>query len=295
MKIGFIGLGAMGMPMAKNLLKDPENTVFAYDLVERTREIAREQGMTVFQTAREVAENAEILFLSLPNANIVEVTLKSIFTPGNNSLTVSTIADVSTIAPKSSVHFGKWCEEEGIKYMDCPVSGGVGGAEKGTLTFMVGGEKASFEKILPVLKQIGKNIYHMGDVGSGSAVKIVNNYILACNMISTVEGLILGTKMGLDVRTMYDIINKSSGRSFITDNKLPNFIIPRKFGGGFAINLQQKDLRLALDSGAYETVPLFMGTLASQVFESAIAKGLGAQDITSVLKIYEELIDMNVE
>jgi 3-hydroxyisobutyrate dehydrogenase-like beta-hydroxyacid dehydrogenase len=185
-------------------------------------------------------------------------------------------------------------KERGITYLDCPVSGGVGGAKAGTLTIMAGGPGQAVERLMPVFEVIGKNIHHIGDIGTGAGIKMINNFILGCNMAAVAEALVLGTKLGLNLDTMYEIIKTSSGRSFIIENKIPNFIKKRSFTGGFTVDLEYKDLGLALETAKQLAMPIPMGSTAAQVFETARAKGLGKEDITALIKIWEELMGVEV-
>lgn len=292
MKIGMIGLGAMGMPIARCLLKAGYE-LYAFDVMKDALERIRKDGANLCSTAGEVGRHVEVVFCSLPNAAIVEDVLKEALKESN--LSAEVWVDLSSIAPESAKKFAKMSAAGGISYMDCPVSGGVRNAAEGKLTIMAGGTAEDLEKIRPVLKAFGKNIYHVGDVGTGSGMKMVNNFMLGCNMAAAAEALVLGSKIGLDLETMYEIIKNSSGRSFIIENKVPDFIKRRTFTGGFAIDLAYKDLGLAMESAKHFSMPVHMGSTAVQMFETARAKGYGKEDITALLKVTEELMDIEVQ
>lgn len=292
MKLGMIGLGAMGLPICRRLLAN-NYEVKAFDLVEKATLEARESGAEICESAALAATDVDIVLCSLPNAAIVSGVLREVL--ASETLSLKYFIDLSSISPDSARNHAKMTAERGIEYMDCPVSGGVGGAAQGTLTVMAGGSDKGFAAVLPVLEAIGKKIYHVGSTGTGSGIKMVNNYLLGCNMAAVAEALVLGAKIGLDLDTMYEIIGSSSGRSFIIENKIPNFIKKRNFEGGFAVDLEHKDLGLAADTAKQLRMPTPMGSTAIQIFETARAKGYGRQDITALLKIWEELMDIEVK
>ena len=291
MKIGMIGLGAMGLPISKRIL-EAFGTLSVYDISPEAVTQMASKGAIGCRTVTDVAMEADIVLCSLPNAAIVQGILEEILNAQNTR--VKLMADLSSVAPASARSFAELAAKKGIVYLDCPVSGGVGGAENGTLTIMVGGPADALEQLTPVFECIGKKVYHVGDVGAGSGIKMINNYMLGCNMATAAEALVLGKKIGLDVQTMQDIIQSSSGRSFIIENKLPNFIMKRNFSGGFAVDLQYKDLGLAYESAKGFNMPIPMGSTAMQIMDAARAKGYGKQDITSLVKIWEELMDVEI-
>ncbi len=277
MKIGFIGVGAMGMPMALNLIK----AGYAVNVIDLSAEKVAEmeqKGATACKSQAELAENSDIIFSSLPNATIVE----QVYTSENgvfaSSKAGTVIIDLSSVAPGTTEKMAKIAKEKGLFYADAPVSGGVSGAEAGTLTIMVGAEPEVYERILPVLQVIGKNILHMGLPGTGDAIKLVNNLLLGCNMAALAEALILGRKCGLSAEAMQEIIKVSSGRSYAFEAKMEKFIMAEAFDGGFAVDLQYKDLGLAMDAAKDFAMPLPMTAMALQVFELARAKGLNRKD-----------------
>lgn len=292
MKIGMIGLGAMGLPIARCLLKAGYE-LYAFDVSKTALDTIEKDGACSCTSVGEVAVNVDTAFCSLPNASIVESVLKEVL--AQEDAKIETWVDLSSISPESAKKFAQMAEVYKISYMDCPVSGGVHGAAAGTLTIMAGGPSETLEKVRPALNAIGKKIYHVGDVGAGSGMKMVNNFMLGCNMAAAAEALVLGSKIGLDLDTMYEIVKNSSGRSFIIENKVPNFIQKRTFSGGFAIDLAYKDLGLAMETAKHNSMPVHMGSTAVQMFETARAKGYGKEDITALLKVWEELMDVEVQ
>ena len=293
MKIGFIGLGVMGKNMAINLIKKGYKLKVSdlnKDAVNELKEMGAEEG----QNAAEIAAGLDIIFTSLPNSQIVEAVVlgKGGILEGAKEGTI--YIDLSSITPKAIQNIAKKASEKGIKVLDAPVSGGVAGAQKGTLTIMVGGDEEIFNKALPALNCIGTKVFHVGDVGAGDTIKLVNNLLLGVNMVAVSEALALGVKAGLKPEVMYDIISQSSGSSYALTAKYKNFIAKGNFAPGFTIDLQYKDLQLAVDTAKDMKMPLLIGNVAQQMYEVARAKGLGTEDISAVLKVYEELGNIEV-
>lgn len=293
MKLGFIGLGAMGKPMAQNLLKAGFDLT-VYDVNNEAVELLVQVGAKKGATPKDVAVASDIVITMLPNFHIVNMVMQ-----GNSGILAGakqgmTLIDMSSVSPTQTRQLAPLAEEKGIAYLDAPVSGGVAGAEKGILTIMVGGPEAIVKKMMPVLQALGKKIYHVGSVGSGDAMKIVNNLLLGINMAALSEALVLGAKAGLDPQMMREIIGTSSGGSYALEAKMPNFILKGNFEPGFAIDLQYKDLELAVQTGKDLGMPLFMGNLAQQIFEQARTSGLGKKDISAVIQIWEKLNDTQV-
>lgn len=292
-KIGFIGLGAMGKPMALNLLK-AGYSVLAFDINQNMVDEIAKQGAVPCTSSGEVAVAADVMITSLPNAGIVEAVMVGSEGIFSQCKAGTTIIDMSSVSPSSTLKMAALAKPLGIDYVDAPVSGGTKGAEAGTLTIMVGADDAVFERIKPILEVIGSDIYHVGATGTGDAVKIVNNLMLGCNMAILAEALILGVKCGLKVETMQQIISKSSGRSYVMDAKLEKFIMKDSFEGGFAMDLQHKDLGLALEAGKENHIPLPMTALATQIFESGRASGLGREDMSAIIKVWEKITNVKV-
>lgn len=288
MKIGFIGLGAMGRPMATNLLTAGYE-VHAFDVVEAAVKEMEGKGAIGHPSAGEMAGHVDVIICSLPNAKIVEGTMCGKNGVFENCKEGTVIIDMSSVAPNTTKAMAKKAAEKGIHYIDAPVSGGVSGAAAGTLTIMVGADDETFNKVKPIFDVLGKNIYHVGEAGGGDAIKMVNNLLLGCNMAALAEALTLGVKCGLSVETMKEVISVSSGRSYALDAKLEKFIMAGQFNGGFAVDLQYKDLGLALEASRDEKVPLPMTAAAVQVYEMARAKGQGREDMSSVVKVWEDL------
>lgn len=291
MTIGFVGLGAMGKPMALNLVKNGVD-LYVFDIQTAAVEELVAAGAKSCATVDEMAGKVDVLITMLPNAKIVEITLGSFF---KNAKEGQIIIDMSTVATSSTLDFSKRAAAKGIDYVDAPVSGGFKGAEQGTLTIMVGGKEDIVKKVMYLLEIMGEKIYHVGDIGAGNSMKLVNNLLLGCNMVAIAEALSLGMKSGLDLETMYEIIKVSSGASYALNAKVPNFIQERNFKPGFAIDLQFKDLELAVETAKSQNVPMPLTNISQQVFEMARAQGMGGEDISAVVKVWEKMNDTIIQ
>lgn len=293
MKVGFIGIGNMGKPMAENLLKAGYE-VNVYDLVKEPVEEMAAKGAVACETNTELASKSDVIFTSLPNGKIVE----SVMTGENGVIAAckegAVIIDMSSVAPSTTEQMAKIAAGHGVSYVDAPVSGGTAGAKAGTLTIMVGADEETYAKIKPVLEVIGKNIYLMGKAGLGDAMKIVNNMLFGCNMAALAEALVLGVKCGLKPETMKEIISVSSGGSYALNAKMEKFIMNDQFNGGFAMALQHKDLGLALEAGKDVGVPTPVAGLATQMFQCGMAEGLSREDMSAVIKVYENMTGVKV-
>ena len=294
MKVGFIGLGAMGKPMALNLLRAGHTLIVKNNLNESAVQELVAHGAIKAESPRELAEQVDAVITMLPTGAIVEQVVlgeQGILAGAKPGLC---IIDMSSVAPSFTQKMARLAEERNLGYIDAPVSGGVKGAAEGTLTIMVGGEQELVNRWRPLLEVMGKKIYHVGDVGAGDAVKIVNNLLLAINMAATAEAFALGTKIGLDPQTLFEIISASSGNSYALSAKLPNFVFKGNFTAGFAIDLQYKDLELAVQTAKEAKVPLLLTNVAQQLYEQARAAGLGREDISAIIKPLEELLNIEV-
>lgn len=292
MKIGFIGIGAMGFPMAANILKSGYE-LYVNDVNTEAVERLVSMGAKSADSPKELGQVSDMVVVMLPNTKIIEMVLN-----GDTGLLAgmradSTIINMSSIDPMSTKRLAAQVEKLGIEWVDTPVSGGTKGAEAGTLTLMVGCKEELLGSVQPVLETMGK-IRYVGNVGAGSGIKMVNNLLLGVNMVAVAEALVLGAKVGIDPEIMRDIISSSSGRSYAFDAKVPNFILKGNFDPGFAIDLQYKDLQLAISAAKELQVPLYLGNISQQVYETARAAGLGKKDISAVITVLEDLCNVEV-
>ena len=292
-KIGFIGLGNMGGPMAINLVK-AGHEVRVFDLSPDAIATLVEAGATSVNAVEEVCENADFVVSMLPAGKHV----KAIYTGENglvNHLNKSTLViDCSTIDAESAQFVGKALGEAGIKFVDAPVSGGVAGAAAGTLTFIVGGSTACFELANTILPNMGKNIYHAGDIGAGQVAKICNNMLLSILMAGTSEALQMGVDHGLDPKVLSEIMLNSSGRNWTLElyNPCPDVLenVPSSNGykPGFMVDLMAKDLGLAQQAAQQTNSATPMGALAKNLYNLMQNQGKGAEDFSAIFKLYSE-------
>lgn len=287
MKLGFVGLGAMGGRMAANLIKKGYEVTVS-DVNPEAVKAAVALGAAAAEKNSELARDKDIILTSLPNAAIVESVILGKDGLLEGAQAGALIVDLSSITPQSIQKVAERAAQKGVGVMDAPVSGGTAGAEKGTLTIMAGGSEAHFKQAMPVLSCIGTKIDHVGDVGAGDTVKLVNNLLLGVNMAAVSEAFALGVKAGIAPETLYRIISSSSGTSYALTAKYEKFFSKGNFAPGFMIDLQYKDLQLAVDTAKSLKMPLMVGNVVQQMYEIARAQGYGQEDISAVIKLYEQ-------
>lgn len=288
-RIAFIGLGNMGLPMAKNL-SAAGHAVTGFDLSTDALTALSEAGGTEVASPAEAVSNAEIVVTALPAAAHV----KSVYCGEDGILDAAPkgacFIDCSTIDTASAREVIAEAEERGQMMVDSPMSGGIGGAEAGTLTFMVGGSEAAFSAAKPALEAMGKNIFHAGGPGAGSAAKICNNMMLAIQMIAVSEGFNLAGKLGLDAQKLYDISSTATARCWSLNDycpapgPVPTAPSNRDFTPGFAAALMLKDLRIAMEAaqGAGAATPL--GAHATQIYSMMDLAGQSEKDFSGVIE-----------
>lgn len=281
MKVGFIGLGAMGLPMAKRVVEAGHNTTTTY---HRRREPADELaalGARVVGSPAEVARASDVIITILPaDQELTETVfgdegiLKG-FSRGK------VLIDMTTGTALCMQEVDEAIVAAGGAVLDAPVSGGTPAAAQGTLTIMVGGEAKLLEKYRPLLEAMGKQIVHVGGVGQGKVVKMVNQMMAATHLLAIGEAFALGVKCGADPNTLYEVIKTSSGYSKMMDLRLPGFLLDGSFEAGFRLDLMKKDVNLALDSGRTLNVPLVLTSAVGQLFSAASAAGKGDSDFSA--------------
>lgn len=286
MKLGFIGLGKMGKPMALNLLKAGHELTVYNRSVKAINELVNFGAIPATSPAQ-VGKEAEVIFLCLPIGQDVEM----IVTGRDGLLTTlrpgTFIVDHSTISPVEARRMNVVCREKGIGFLDAPVSGGVIGAEKATLSIMVGGNESHYEKLKPLLGIFGKSISYLGPSGSGNTMKLVNNLLVGITNAALSEAFVLAVKSGLDARQVLDVLSDSSGDSHMLRRNLPKFVLQRNFEPAFTLDMLNKDLALAEDLAISQGVRLLLGSLAHQICREAAFSGLGDEDMSAVVKVLE--------
>jgi 3-hydroxyisobutyrate dehydrogenase len=297
MQIGFIGIGVMGRPMTLNLLKaEHQVTIYARHLEKPEVQEVLNAGARLAPSPRAVAMASDIVITMLPNSPQVEEVVagpQGILEGARKGLI---IIDMSTVAPAVTRKLAQRASAQGVHLLDAPVSGGSQGAVNGTLTIMVGGERGIFEQSQPVLEAMGKkeNIFYVGPSGAGEVVKIVNNILCGIIAAGIAESFVLGVKAGADVDTMAKIIGVSSGASWQLANQFPLRAFNGSFQPGFMTDLLHKDLGLALDLAAENSTPAAMTALSRQMYEMTRAAGYGREDYTSLLKVLEQMVGVEV-
>ncbi len=297
MQIGFIGIGVMGRPMTLNLLKaEHQVTIYARHPEKPGVQEVLNAGAKLAPSPRAVAMASDIVITMLPNSPQVEEVVAGPHGILEGARKGLIIIDMSTIAPAVSRKLAQEAAARGAHMLDAPVSGGSQGAVNGTLTIMIGGEREIFEQVRPVLEAMGKkeNIVHVGPNGSGQVIKLVNNMLVGAIAAAIAESFVLGVKAGADVDTMAKIIGASAGASWQLANQFPLRAFNGSFQPGFMTDLLHKDLGLALDLAAENSTPVPMTALSRQMYEMARAAGYGREDYTSLLKVLEQMVGVEV-
>ena len=272
--IAFIGLGQMGLPMARRLIQ-AGFTVRGADPADGPRGALVEAGGSAFATASEAAKGADMVITMLPNGAIVRAALLG---AGAASALAkgALVIDMSSSAPTDTVGLAADLEPLGLTLIDAPVSGGVKRAIDGSLAIMAGGPAEAVERARPVLAAMGKSIFATGPIGSGHAMKALNNYVSAAGLVAACEALLVGGQFGLAPETIVDVLNASTGRNNSTEVKMKPFVISEAFNSGFSLALMAKDLRIAADLADHLDLPLPQIQSVATLWENAKA-GLGTQ------------------
>jgi 3-hydroxyisobutyrate dehydrogenase len=293
MKIAFIGLGNMGAPMARNLIKAGHHLQL-FDLNQEVMTELATLGGRVSESPRHAAQGSEMVITMLPAAQHV----RSVYLGEEGVLAGISegvpAVDCSTIDPQTIRDIADLAASKGVMLGDAPVSGGTGGAQAGTLTFMVGAATEHFEQLKPILAQMGRNIVHCGEVGTGQIAKICNNMLLAISMIGVSEAMALGDALGIDTKVLAGVINTSTGRCWSSEayNPWPGIVetapASRGYTGGFGAELMLKDLGLATDAARSARQPVIMGALAHQLYQTMSLRGEGGKDFSAIVEGYRK-------
>jgi len=293
MRIAFIGLGNMGAPMARNLIK-AGHSLNLFDLNTTILAELSELGGHVSDSPKDAVGNADLVITMLPAAAHV----RGVYLGENGVLAGvragTPVVDCSTIDPQTAREVSAAAAKQGVDMGDAPVSGGTGGAAAGTLTFMVGGSEALFATLQPVLAQMGRNIVHCGEVGTGQIAKICNNLLLGISMVGVSEAMALGNALGIDTKVLAGIINSSTGRCWSSDtyNPWPGIIetapAARGYTGGFGAELMLKDLGLATEAAKQAHQPVILGAVAQQLYQAMSLRGDGGKDFSAIVESYRK-------
>jgi len=293
-KLGFLGLGIMGYPMARNLLRAGHEVALWSNTAAKAQELAKAEKGLFCGTPRQVGAAADCVFLCVGDTEMAEEVIlgKDGIVEGAKSGTV--IADASTVSPSESRKIGASLAKKGIHYLDVPCTGSKPGAEGGTLTFMIGGDPRIFEQIKPYMEPMGKRLYYCGGPGMGLHAKLSQNLVLSNILQAFNEGLVLSTKAGVDPQLRLDILANSAAKSGLIEFKAP-YVLDRNFAPQFSVKWMHKDIGLMLDSGKELSVPLPLTSLTRQMFQAAISTGHGDEDICSTIKVLEGLAGVEVK
>jgi 3-hydroxyisobutyrate dehydrogenase len=293
-RIGFIGLGKMGAPMIRNLKKGGFELALNDIDAKLARTLAEEVGAQVFERLPDLARACRVVITMVPDGKVVreialgraqhpESGLAAGFAPG------SVLIDMSSSAPVGTRELGTELKARGIGMIDAPVSGGVRRAITGQLAIMIGGDPALIERCRPVLSAMGSQLFPVGELGAGDAIKCLNNYVSAAGLLAAAEGMVAAQRFGLDPQKALEVFNASTGKNNSTEHKFAQFILSRTFGSGFSVGLMAKDLRTALELAQQVEAPMPMGAHCVPVWNDA-EKTLGANaDHTEIVRMLERI------
>lgn len=292
MKIGFIGLGIMGKPMAKNLLK-AGHEVISYDIIQANIDDVVGTGAHSANSSKDVAEQCSMIITMLPNSPHVETVVcgKNGILEGAKTGTI--LVDMSSISPGASQKIAKVCAKKGVKMLDAPVSGGESKAIDGTLSIMVGGDKDVFEKVRDILLIMGSSAIHCGDIGAGNTTKLANQIIVALNIAAVSEAFMLAVKAGVDPQLVFDAIKGGLAGSMVMNAKVP-MILSGNANPGFKIDLHIKDLNNVIETGHSVGSPLPLTVIVMEMLQTLHADGYGSCDHSAIAKYYEKITGMTI-
>jgi len=298
MKVGFIGLGGIGKPMAINIAKSGFDLTVT-DLREQPLKELAQYGARIVKNPREVAESAEIVLASLPSNVVSEQVALSTDGVIAGAKNGDIYVELSTISPEVVHTIARHAAEKGVTLLDAPVSGGLDQRLEGTLSIMVGGDEKAVAKAMPVFKAFGDKVFHAGESGAGASVKLVNNLLCGINMVATMEALVLGVKAGLSVQTLKEVISASSGGSKVFNGLVDTIstrspIPPYGQTANQGLHTIGKDVKLAVELAQNLSVPLTLGSTALQPFLAGLANGWADKENWVIMEIFEQMSDVRV-
>ena len=293
MKVGFVGVGNMGGPMCRNIIKNSGHEILVFDLdaaaVERCVAVG---GVAAGSIAGATAES-DVVMTSLPMPKDVEAVVLGEGGIAENARQGTVVIDLSTNSPVMVRHIAAALESRGIRMLDAPVSGGTIGAEKATIAIMVGGDRALFDEHHALFESFGKTVVHTGEIGTGCVAKIVNNMLAFCNMAGGAEALMLGGAAGIDPDILDQVIRNASGNSF-GYRSMAKMTLAGDFTATFALDLAYKDLHLALELADEIGIPLPLAAQTHNLMRMARASGYGGEDTTAMMRVYEDALKREV-
>jgi 3-hydroxyisobutyrate dehydrogenase-like beta-hydroxyacid dehydrogenase len=282
-EVGFIGLGEMGGRLVRRLLARGYD-VIAFDTRAEALSAVCELGADPAESAPQVADRTEVILLSLPTPDVVRAVTSEMV----GSSAIRTCVDLSTTGPSVSRQIATELAAAGVELVDAPVSGGITGADNGTLTVMAAGPERALEEVRPILDELAGKLFHVGvEAGMGQLAKVLNNLLSATALAATAEALALGVKGGLDPQMLLDVFNASSGRNSATAQKFPQAVLPRTFDLGFTLALMNKDVQMCLEQGQRESVAMPVGDAVARRWAEAAEWAAAGADCTEIVKLVE--------
>ncbi|MGZ4272065.1 MAG: NAD(P)-dependent oxidoreductase [Solirubrobacteraceae bacterium] len=282
--VGFVGLGAMGAHMVARLI-DAGHDLAVYDTRADAMAPHVARGARACASAGAVADAADTVLVSLPTPDIVRAVAGELA----QGEAIEAFIDLSTTGPEVAAEVAGTLSAAGVACLDAPVSGGVAGAQAGTLTIMAAGDEALFDSLRPLLEVLGRNVVLVGaEPGQGQLAKVLNNLLSASAIAITGEALALGVHGGLSARTLLDVFNSSSGRNTASADKFPRHVLPRTFGAGFRLELMHKDVQLCLEEARRRDVPMALGATVGELWSRAAASAAAGADCTEIVRMLEQ-------
>ena len=293
MKVGFIGVGNMGGPMCRNIIRNTNHEVVVFDLNPGAVKACTDIGGSAGASVADVARTCDVVITSLPIPKVVEDVTLGPDGIAANAKPGTVFIDLSTNSPATARRVNEGMKAKGIPMLEAPVSGGVSRATDGTIVIMVGGDAAVFEQQLPLLKSFSGEVIHVGEIGMGSTAKLINNMLAFCNSAAAAEALMIGKRSGIDLRKLDAVIRNASGMSSGYAN-LSNKVLAGDFRATFALDLAHKDLRLAMEMADELGVPGMIAPQVMNLMRMARGMGLGPSDSCSIMRVYETALDEEV-
>ena len=293
MKVGFIGVGNMGGPMCRNIVKNTNHEVIVYDLSADAVKACTDLGASAGTSVADVASRCDVVITSLALPKIVEDVTLGKGGIAENAKPGSVFIDLSTNSPATAKRVHEGMKAKGIQMLEAPVSGGTSRAKDGTIVIMVGGDAKVFENNLPLLKSFSGEVIHLGEIGFGSVAKLINNMLAFCNSAAAAEALMMGKRSGIDLKKLDAVIRNASGMSNSYGN-MATKAFAGNFDATFALDLAHKDLRLAMEMADELGVPGMIAPQVLNLMRMARGMGLGPSDSTSMIRVYETALNEDV-
>jgi 3-hydroxyisobutyrate dehydrogenase/2-hydroxy-3-oxopropionate reductase len=293
-KLGYLGLGIMGYPMARNLLRAGHQVWAWSHTAAKAARLAQEEGAVACGTPRQVAESADCIFVCVGDTAMSEEVILGPEGLIHGLRPGAVVADISTISASASQRMGERLRQAGAYLLDAPCTGSKLGAENGKLTFMIGGDRGVFERVRAYFEPMGTQLFYCGGPGMGLRVKLAQNLIQSNILEAFCEGMVLATKAGIDPELMLDVLNNTAARSGLIAFKAP-YVLKRDFSTHFSVKWMHKDLRLALELADECQVPVPITAVTGQIYQAALARGFGEDDFSSIIRVLEEIAGVEVK